>query len=228
MKCFYQEGESECSNSPVVICADCQNQAAFCKLHIGAHIIETKHKVLDIEQSRSLILKKAIRTCINKIAQDSNDIILEIKRISLASIIELKKINKNAKSIDEFILKSFDPKRISFLIDQVSLLDKQMNESPNEIISKLKYIISEKQSIISNQNDEFERLGVQIKYLTDNQKDFNDSALEIRFKEAMRNWNFFCDSGTKQLLLSRDRKYLFQCIFHLGHFQVDCSLHLRE
>ena len=228
MKCFYQDRESECSNSPVVICADCQNQVSFCTLHIGAHIIETAHKVLAVEQSRSIILKKAIKTCINKISQDFNDIIAEIKRISLASIIELKKINKNAKNIDELILKFYDAKRISFIIDQIRHLNQPNSESPNEIITKLKAIISEKQSIISDQKDENERLKAQIKYLAGNQKEFNNSALEIRFKEAMRNWNFSCDSHTKQLLLSDDRKYLFQCKFHLGYFQVDCRIYIRE
>ena len=152
MKCMYNEGLKKCKHPGTYTCVDCKIQLFYCKLHAGGHIIDTNHKTIEISGLK--YFKTQIKASISKIAQYTNDVIAEIRKASLRVVIDLKILNKNAKNIDELTLKSYDSKRISFLVEQARDIDKIMNETPKEATERLNKLLNEKEAIITRQQNE--------------------------------------------------------------------------
>ena len=116
MNCVDNEGLNACKNIGTHTCADCEIQLLYCKLHAGGHYIDTNHKIIEISGLK--YFKKQIKTSISNIAQFTSLVIAEISKTSQNAIIELKRLNNNVKNIKDLKLKSYDSKRISFLVDQ--------------------------------------------------------------------------------------------------------------
>ena len=158
MKCTHKQGIKNCENPGTHACITCQPLHLYCSKHGGGHYIETNHKIILIENIDPKILKQQIKSCISNIAQHTNSVISEIRRISLNTINQLKQINKNVNDINQLSLHSYDPKRISFLLKQVNKINQKMNEKPDEITENLLNDSNEKVALTSSLKAENEKL----------------------------------------------------------------------
>ena len=165
MECIYKEGLKECKSYATHTCGDCQYQVLYCKQHAGSHFVDTNHKNIGLIDG--VYFKTQIKISISNIAKYTNDVIAEIRKTSLNTINQLKQANKNVNSIYELDLKSYDTKRISFIIDQVRDIDKKMDETPNETAQMFSTIFAEFEGTIENQKYENEKLISRIQELTD-------------------------------------------------------------
>ena len=162
---MHKKKQKECNKFGTHTCIDCQYQVLYCKKHAGKHVVKSDHK--NIELPGLMYFKKQIKATINSIAKYTSDVIAEIRKTSLTTIINLRKVNKNVKSINELTLKEYDTKRISFIIDQVRDIDKKMDETPNETAQMFSTIFAEFEGTIENQKYENEKLISRIQELTD-------------------------------------------------------------
>jgi hypothetical protein len=80
-----------------------------------------------------------LKFCISQITKDTNDVISSITRASTKTIKLLKSSSQNLKEIQDFIPFIYDKRRISYLINQASLISTAMPESlpenPSEIFN---------------------------------------------------------------------------------------------
>ena len=157
MKCVYKRREKECSHSTKYICSTCQPQEFYCKKHAGHHSLKYKHEVNEIRFDLGYI-KKQIKSCISRIAKETDYVISEIRRTSLKAITELKSLNKNVKTLNDLKITSYDTKRISFLFEQASCINQKMDETPYEKIEDLLNLLKEKDTLIASQKNEAVKL----------------------------------------------------------------------
>ena len=155
MKCMSNENRRKCENFGTHACTICQPLKRYCRPHGGTHYMDTKHSIVEIEKIDLKFLKHQIKACISSIAQDTSSVIAEIMRTSQNTISQLKQANKNVRDINELRLSSYDPKRISFLIEQVSYVNQKMTNTPNEQTENL---INQKETLIGSLKDEKKKL----------------------------------------------------------------------
>ena len=165
MNCSYKTGNNLCQKSGIYTCTSCKNQALYCEEHVEGHNIHTSHEITLIRSTGLSYFKKEIKDCINSIAKNADAVIAEIRRASLNAIFQLKNVNKNIKRVEELTLKSFDLKRISFLIEQARQIDHEMNESPFETSEKLSNMLKSNEIIIQNHQREIHTLSTEVKTL---------------------------------------------------------------
>ena len=91
MKCSHKKGQKECKYPVSFTCFTCKIPEYYCKRHAGEYNIENKHEIISI-QFDLCYLKMKIKSCISNIAQNTDAIITEIRRISLKTITQLKKL----------------------------------------------------------------------------------------------------------------------------------------
>ena len=167
MKCMHIRAQKECKKFATHTCSDCKPQELYCKKHGMSHCTINQHQILLIEGLGLKQVKLKIKACISKITQNTNSIITELNRSSLNAISQLKKINQNVKSLKKFTRKTYDAKRISFLVQQARDIGQKMDETPFEIIEKLSGLLQEKENLIASQNNDIQYLNTQIKEFND-------------------------------------------------------------
>ena len=162
---MHKKKQKECNKFGTHTCIDCQYQVLYCKKHAYAHAAKSDHK--NIELLGLMYFKKQIKATINSIAKYTSDVIAEIRKTSLTTIINLRKVNKNVKSLNELTLQKYDAKRISFLVEQARDIDKKMDETPIETAEKLKNLLYKNEAEIASQQKDNEQLKNTIQVLAD-------------------------------------------------------------
>ena len=162
MKCTYKRGDKDCKKSAIYVCSGCQTQEFYCRRHGEAHEVFTKHEIVKIGSSGLSLFKKEIKAYINSITKDAEAIITVIRKTSMNAIIELKKVNKNVKCIEELALKPFDENRISFLIQQAKQINLEMSESPIQTSERLSNVLVDKETEINTLRTEVRDLKVKL------------------------------------------------------------------
>src|SRR5574343_563042 len=154
MECFYNKQEKNCLKNAKYICDQCSHIAHYCKKHAGCHGIDTGHTFKLIEVNFLISFKKKLKDCIKSITNDTYQIINEIKLSSKQFIHQIKEMNKNIKTVQEIHIMTIDPKRFSFIQQQVKLLSEKLIDNPYEKLKQITSLLNHKSDIIRNQNRE--------------------------------------------------------------------------
>ena len=118
---------TNCLNEAEFQCKTCSSSIFFCGSHSVLHLTDSTHSIQKIDSNLfekiSLIsLKRKIDDCMSQITFDTYSIIYQIKEASKISITNLKLMNKNIKSFEDFNAINFDSKRVLEIIENIKKL----------------------------------------------------------------------------------------------------------
>src|SRR5574343_438759 len=163
MECFYNKQEKNCLKNAKYTCDQCSHITNNCRKHAGCNGIDIGYTFKLIEINLLISFKKKLKDCIKSITDDTYQIINEIKLSSKQFIHQIKEMNKNIKNVQEIHIMTIDPKRFSFIQQQVKLLSEKLIENPYEKSKQLSSLLNHKSDIIINQNREISQLNFKLK-----------------------------------------------------------------
>jgi hypothetical protein len=151
MSCSYNGCPLEIRN----YCTGCPTITNWCDDHSNTHENEPDHYLISITNKELNIeslsdLNSKIQNYIVQIANDTEKVIIALKKASSEAIKNLKKATRNMKSVSELEGYLISQERISFLVAEVGEISNDIKISTLSKISDLKRELYEKDQNLQN------------------------------------------------------------------------------